>query len=190
MMIFAIGIAALWRGWKQRGRVLLGLAGWGILCLAFFVLFDPVLWNGLVARLTQSVQFSFDYSNGKYVESIGYPLWQPIQWLMLSIPQFSALPPQPFFTNNADYFVLADSLIFLLALVGVPFLYQKNKPMFVWLLVGMVFLLYWRTKWPQYVMLVIPPFCLSAAHGFDFLRQYFPGGNASILDRLMPKKTT
>jgi hypothetical protein len=85
--------------------------------------------------------------------------------------------------NKADYFVLADSLIFILGLVGLPALFKKNMPMFCWLLVGMIFLLLWRTKWPQYVMLVLPAFCLSAAYGFECIRSYLPGGNASILDK-------
>jgi hypothetical protein len=182
-VMIAIGIAVLGRGWKQRGPVLLGLAGWGILCAAFFVLFDPVLWNGLVERLQASVQFNFNYSNSQFVSSYAYPVWQPVYWLLLSIPQHSTLT-QPFFMNKADYFVMADSLIFILALVGLPALFKKNMPMFSWLLVGIAFLLLWRTKWPQYVLLVLPAFCLSAAYGFESVRAYLPGGKASLLDRL------
>ena len=187
-VMIAIGIAALWRGWKQRGPVLLGLAGWGILCAVFFVLFDPVLWNGLATRLSESFQFSFNYQNSSYISEIGYPVWQPFYWLMQSIPQYPTSPNPPYFMNKADFFVLADPLIFILALAGLPSLFKKNKPMFWWLLVGIVFLLLWNTKWPQYMLLVLPAFCLSAGYGFEFLRAYLPGGKASILDRLARKK--
>jgi hypothetical protein len=183
-IIIAIGAAVLWRGWKQRGFVLLGLVGWGILCAAFFVLFDPILWNGLLARLSSSIQFSFNYQTSSYISYIGYPFWQPIFWLMRSIPQYRTVVNPPFFMNQGDFFVLADPLIFILALVGLPPLFMKNKPMFCWLVVGLAFLLAWGTKWPQYTLLVLPAFCLSAGYGLEFLRDYLPGGKASIVERL------
>jgi hypothetical protein len=187
-IMIATAIAVLRRGWKQRGPVLLGLAGWGILCAAFFVLFDPVLWNGLLRRLSESLQFSLNYQGSSYVNEVGYPVWQPFYWLMRSIPQYPTVVYPPFFINKGDFFVLADPLIFILGLVGIPSLFKKNMPMACWLLVGMAFLLLWSTKWPQYMLLVLPAFCVSAAYGFEFLRTYLPGGKTSIVDRLGRKK--
>ena len=75
-----------------------------------------------------------------------------------------------FFLGPANYFILADLVIFFLAVIGLPALYRKNKPMFLWLVVGLAFLLLWNTKWPQYTLLVLAPLCVSAASGFEFIR--------------------
>jgi hypothetical protein len=162
-------ISTLIQGWKHRVSSLLGLAMWGLLTLAFFFLLDPVLWHSPLSQLTKSVIFNFDYNASQYVREIGYPFWQPIKWLMISIPQQRNVPIA-FFNNPGDYFISADSLIFVLALVGLPALFQRNKPMFIWLIVGLAFLLLWDTKWPQYILVVLVPFCVSAAYGFDFMR--------------------
>lgn len=168
------------QGWKQKIPVLAGIAAWGALSLLFFLLCDPVLWSAPFERLQQSAQFSFEYANSKkvVVES-AYPVWQPLYWLLFSIPQHAArLDPYstraiPFAMGPVDYFVLADSLIFILAVIGLPVFYKRNLPMFLWLLVGLAFLLLWQTKWPQYVMLVLPVVCLSAGYGLDWLLSWF-----------------
>jgi arabinogalactan oligomer/maltooligosaccharide transport system permease protein len=36
----------------------------------------------------------------------------------------------------------------------------------MWLAIGLVFLLLWPTKWPQYVLILLFPLCISAAEGF------------------------
>lgn len=164
----AIVIAVIIQGWKQKIPALLGLAGWGLLCLAFFFMLDPILWHSPLSRLAASVQYNINYSGGQHVNQVGYPFWQPIKWLMLSIPQ-QPTNPTAFFTNKGNYWVPVDSLIFILALVGLPAFYLRNKPMFLWLVVGLTFLLLWGTKWPQYILLVLAPFCLSAAYGFNFI---------------------
>jgi hypothetical protein len=167
-----IVIAVIIHLWHQKIPALLGLAGWGFLSLAFFFMLDPVLWHSPLGRLAESIQFNLNYSGGQHVREVGYPFWQPIKWLMLSIPQ-QPTNPLAFFINKGDFFVPADSLIFILALVGLPAFYLRNKPMFIWLVVGLTFLLLWGTKWPQYILLVLAPFCLSAAYGFDFIRSNF-----------------
>ncbi len=168
----AIVIAIILQSWKRKIPAFLGLAGWGILSVAFFFMLDPVLWHSPLARLAQSVQYNVNYSGGSHVKDVGYPFWQPIKWLLLSIPQQPSTP-SAFFSFNGNYFVLGDTLIFILAVAGLPAFFQKNKPMFIWLGVGLIFLLVWGTKWPQYVLLILAPFCLSAAYGWDFIRSSF-----------------
>ena len=93
----AIVIAVIVQGWKQKIPILLGLAGWGVLSLAFFFLLDPVLWHAPLTRLAASWQYNFNYSAGVHVRDVGYPFWQPLKWLMLSIPQQSGSPTAFFF---------------------------------------------------------------------------------------------
>ena len=166
---FAIIAAIILQGWKQKLPVLLGLAAWGLLSVAFFFVLDPVLWHAPAARLSDSIQFNLNYSVGAHVAEVGYPFWQPIQWLLLSIPHQPNQPPA-FFYDAGSFFILADSVIFFLAVIGLPALYRKNKPMLLWLVIGMAFLLLWGTKWPQYTLMILAPLCMSAASGFDFLR--------------------
>lgn len=169
----AIPIAILLRGWKQKFPVLVGLIGWGILSLLIFLICDPVLWSSPLERLQQSAQFSFDYSTSKFVTTqTAYPFWQPLYWMMLSIPHHST-HLNPFAIGAGDYFFLIDPIIFILAVIGLPFLYKRNLPFFVWLVVGIAFLLLWQTKWPQYVMLVLPVMCLSAGYGLDWIISRF-----------------
>ena len=35
----------------------------------------------------------------------------------------------------------------------------------LWLAVGLLFLLLWNTKWPQYILILSAPLCLAAAEG-------------------------
>jgi hypothetical protein len=130
---------------------------------------DPVLWHSPLNRLIESVKFNINYSLGMHVAEVGYPFWQPLRWLMISLPQ---QPEHPLasFNNAGDYFILADSVVFILALLGLPTLFKKNKLMFIWLVVGLAFLFLWSTKWPQYILVVLPPLCISAAYGFDMSR--------------------
>ncbi len=165
---FAIIAAIILRGWKQKLPVLLGLAAWGLLSVVFFFVLDPVLWHAPAARLSDSIQFNMNYSVGAHVAEVGYPFWQPIQWLLLSIPHQPNQPPA-FFYDAGSFFILADSVTFFLAVIGLPALYRKNKPMLLWLVIGIAFLLLWGTKWPQYTLMILAPWCVSAACGFDFL---------------------
>jgi hypothetical protein len=167
----AILIAAIAQGWKKPLPLLLGLAAWSFLSLGFFFLLDPILWHAPLSRLAASVQFNLNYSAGQHVQEVGYPFWQPFKWLALSIPQ-QPTSPTAFFVKPGDFWLPADSLVFILSLLGLPVLFRKNRLMFIWLVVGLAFLLIWNTKWPQYILIVLAPFCLSAAYGFRTILAY------------------
>jgi hypothetical protein len=158
-------ISIIIQGRKNILPSLLGLAGWGLLAAASFFILDPMLWHSPVSTMIRSVNFNFNYSVGRHVLEVGYPFWQPIKWLMISIPQQPNIP----FTNKGDFFISADSIIFILAVVGLPTLLLRKKPMFIWLVAGMAFLLVWGSKWPQYILLIMAPYCISAAYGFDLI---------------------
>lgn len=165
-----IVIDILIRGWKHKGATLAGLAIWGVLSMLFFLLFDPVLWHSPLTALMNSINFNMDYSAGLHVQEVGYPFWQPIKWLSTSIPQWPN-NPVAFYLGKGDFFICADTLIFILASVGLWGLFKKDKTMCLWLAVGLVFLLAWGTKWPQYILVVLVPFCVSAAYGVEVIRK-------------------
>ena len=144
----------------------------------FFVLGDPALWSHPLAHFYRSLTYSVHYSQSDpTVLRKDYPFWQPLAWLALSIPQ---QPPQltPFFTTSGNFLLAVDSLFLPFALLGWRRM-SKAHPLFGWwLVVGLAFLLAWNTKWPQYILLMLVPYCLSAAYGVGLVVQFL---NSAVL---------
>jgi hypothetical protein len=134
------------------------LAAWAALSLIFFLIFDPYLWPDPVARLQKSLLFHARYSQSSTVTGVGFPFWQPFIWLSA-----------PFYRNYEMYrlqpMIAPDRLIALLALVGLPVLWKRERFYFIWLVTGLVLLLLWPTKWPQYSLIIMAPLCISASQG-------------------------
>jgi hypothetical protein len=138
---------------------------WAFIALFVFWAADPVLWTHTTQRLIHSLTYSVNYSiSSAAVLKKAYPFWQPIQWLMWSIPQYLPIN-KAFFVQPSDYWIAVDPIILLLGLIGLPAVYKRDPIYFLWLVVGMAFLLIWKTKWPQYILMVLPPLCISAAWG-------------------------
>ena len=154
----AIGLHGLWfAGRAGRLRASLGwLVGWGLLTLAAFFVFDPYLWPKPLPRLIESLTFHAQYSQNEFVR--GYPAWQPLVWLTSTYPgKFPNFAPA--------FWVALDPLITALALVGLPRTWQRRPLFVIWLAVGLVTVLLWPTKWPQYTLILLAPLCLAAAEG-------------------------
>ncbi len=134
------------------------IGAWALLAVVMFVAFDPYLWPHPVSRLSQSILFHEQFQDSRLVLQYHYPWWQPIRWLSAFSNYYELGPARAFLLN-------VDTLIFLLAIVGVPRLYQRQPVLFYWLIVGLAFLLVWTTKWPQYTLIVLAPFSMAAAQG-------------------------
>jgi len=141
------------------------LIGFVVFSLAFFVVFDPYLYSDPIAKLTKSLAFSLDYKNGAAVRAAGYPFYQPLVWLSHSVQAFVNRPTQPMPSRGNEFYFRLDTLIFILAIIGLPKLFKEYPLYFSWLILGLLFLLIWNTKWPQYTMLIIVPLCLSSSQG-------------------------
>ncbi|MFH1184655.1 MAG: hypothetical protein V1755_06400 [Chloroflexota bacterium] len=139
-------------------RVLPYIAGWGLLSLVMFVVFDPYLWPHPIARLSSSLLFHQDFQDSRLVEMYAYPFWQPLRWLS-AFPAYYNLGPASAFLVDIDTF------LFVSAIIGLPRLHKQQPFFFYWLLIGLTFLLIWATKWPQYTLIVLAPFSMAAAHG-------------------------
>ena len=140
-------------------RFLFYLMGWAFLAAVIFFIFDPNLWPDPVARLSQSIQYNINYSHSDLVVTHPYPFWQPLRWLWAFSSYFNWNPRLAFLFD-------VDAPIFVLAMLGLPRLFQKKRFFFYWLVVGLVFLFLWNTKWSQYTLIVMVPFCISAAEGW------------------------
>ncbi len=137
------------------GRWLLPVALWGVLSVAFFLLFDPWLWANPVNRLQRTMWFHRGFAQSDHVRRAGYPMWQPLVWL------FGPVPWHP-----GVFLIPLDLYITLLAIMGLRSLWRRQRLFALWLLVSLGFLLVWSTKWPQYILTLTAPMSLAAADGF------------------------
>jgi ABC-type sugar transport system permease subunit len=122
--------------------------------LAFFAA-DPYLWSDPIGRLSSSIAFHGGYATSAHVADAGYPLWQPIVWLMGSVP----------FHGTEPFLVMVDLPITILAVFGLRRLWAEHRVYALWLAIALVFLLIWPTKWPQYLLILTAPLSLSASLG-------------------------
>jgi hypothetical protein len=139
------------------------LIGWGVLAIAAFFAADPYLWSDPGSRLASSIAFNVGYSQGEHVEEVGYPALQPLVWL------FTSVPWHPF-----AIFIQIDGIMALVALIGIRRAWQRQRVMVIWWAVGMLFLLLWSTKWPQYILVVTVPMTLCAGEAIAQIRAWIP----------------
>lgn len=140
------------QGWLKSWHLILG---WGILSLLVFLLANPILWPDPLGRLRESLLFNVDYSQSNHVQGINFPFWQPLATLFQSAPWHPGV-----------FLIAMDALIALLGLAGLRRLWRRHSVFALWLVVGLIFLLIWPTKWPQYILVITAPFSLAAAEGF------------------------
>jgi 4-amino-4-deoxy-L-arabinose transferase-like glycosyltransferase len=139
-----------------------GIGLWGVGSLLVFFAASPYLWPDPFGRLAASVVYLTDFSLGDLeVVKAAFPVWQPLAWLTLYIPNDAP--------ELRPYLVRIDPLITGLALVGLVALWRRERIWVLWLVIGLVFLLVWKTKWPYYVLIVTAPLCVAAATGIEQL---------------------
>jgi hypothetical protein len=160
-------------------KFLIWIAGWGILSMAAFFAFDPYLWPHPIERFLASVTFHGDYTISEDVTKYDYDWWQPIRWL--SLP-FKSLDPKP----TTAFPIQIDLVIFILAIVGLPRMARRRQLFFIWLVVGLATLLLWGTKWPQYTLIIMAPFCMAAGQGVMTLYEL----GKSYANRLKLRRST
>jgi 4-amino-4-deoxy-L-arabinose transferase-like glycosyltransferase len=161
----------LWTSRPERFRDRDGLIGWlrpiglwWLLAFACFFLADPYLWPDPVGRLGSSILFHLGYA-GQHVGT-DTPIWQQFTYLFQSVPW------------STDSFLFSiDGVVAGLAIAGFGRLWRTRRVFAIWLLIGLVFLLLWPTKWPQYILIITAPLSLSAVEGLKL-------GISPLTDRL------
>jgi len=120
-----------------------------------FWLLNPTIWHEPVSRLYEALFYHIRYSQGSNVQLAGLPWFQPLYWISRS----------PATTWHADVFFYpsVDGVVFLLALAGLYWEWRERRWVVVWIATGLLFLLLWPTKWPQYTLILTPALCLAAA---------------------------
>ena len=152
---FPVLVVILYLSWFEKRHpfwnTLLYLLAAGLTFLAF----DPALWPDPLLRLQDSLLFHAQYSQSTHVVQTAYPWYQPFRWISQSWGY--VWHPDVFF-----YFGF-DGLIAMLAAGGLVLEWKKSRWLAVWLLSGLLFLLLWPTKWPQYTLVMLPAMCMLAA---------------------------
>ena len=136
------------------------LLAWGGVALLVFFAANPNLWPDPVGRLAASLGFHAAYTQGPQVAQSGYPWYQPFVWLFT---------PQPVVWHPTVLFTPLDGLTAALGVLGAGPLWRsaggRRRVVVLWWAIGLVFLLLWPTKWPQYSLIMTVPVCLCAAEG-------------------------
>jgi hypothetical protein len=169
-------LSAATLGLAAAGKYLYGLVGFVLLgfliartrtfrtpllyCLAalsIFLLADPFLWSNPPQKLWDSLTYHWRYAHSKHVVSSGMPWYAPFVHLLRAAP--TKWHPGVFYTGIFDPIVLPLSLIGVRAAI-------RERPIWVaWAGFGLIILILWPTKWPQYILLVLPPLCVCAGIG-------------------------
>lgn len=156
----AIVVDRLRRSRRGEALRLKDALGWSaIAALAFFAV-NPYLWSDPIGRLIASAAYHPAYATSEQVQSTGYPMWQQLIWLMQSVPWHDA--------QNV-FLVKFDTWMLPLALIGFVSLARKRPVYAIWLGLGAVALLFWPTKWPQYLLTIAVPYALAGAAGLALL---------------------
>jgi hypothetical protein len=136
--------------WRHRHRLPLVALFLGIVLAAFLAL-DFQIWVDPLGRLLDSLLYHPAYSQSLHVVSQHLPWWQQLRYLSRSIPWHPGV-----------FLFSWDTIIFALALLGLPLLYRRRPLYAAWWVLGVIVLLIWPTRWPQYTLIVAAPLCLSA----------------------------
>ncbi len=159
-----VGIAILIDWWIDAAKAgewkkaLRNILLWGLLGVVIFFLLNPYLWPDPIGRLKESILYHSVYAQGaSEVENAQFPVWQQFIWLSTSPRMWQA---------DAFYFSV-DPIIAILAALGLVTTWQKHRVYALWLIIALFFLLIWPTKWPQYLVTLSVPLCLSASEGLN-----------------------
>lgn len=155
---------------RTRGRTGLRLA-FAAVGLLVFVAADPYLWVHPLDRIWDSIAYHFGYAVNDHVKKAGLPWWQPFSWLTHSAPA----------VWHPGVFLVAfpDRLILVAALLAAPAAVARRPVLAAWAAVGLLFLLAWPTKWPQYTVMIRPALAICAGLGLK-----------ALLERLIGRRRT
>ncbi len=134
--------------------------GWSAVAALSFFAVNPYLWRDPIGRLIASAAYHPAYAASEQVQSTGYPMWQQLTWLMQSVPWHD---------GQSVFLVKFDAWMLPLALLGLVSLARKRPVYAIWLGLGAVALLFWPTKWPQYLLTIAVPYALAGAAGLGLI---------------------
>ncbi len=160
---WALRVRSTEEGAGPRLRAMVPILGFLALGAVAFLAADPYLWPDPVGRLIASITYHGGYVGTDAVQDTGWPIWQPLVWLMGSVPAG--------WQKESTFVVAVDLAITALAVTGLRRLWGEQRVYALWLLLAFLFLLAWPSKWPQYILVLSAPLCLAAGLGTENLLQ-------------------
>ncbi len=144
-----------------------------VISVAFYYLFNPIIWKDPVGRVKMILNFHETYQSGTAAEI--YPWWQPVNWIVRSVPLTSPeyFKKDPLAVYPETWFFACDEVIFFLACFGAFSVCKKRRFYAYWFWIGLIFLFLWGTKWEQYGCLEVVPLCISAFYGIRNIAGWF-----------------
>lgn len=149
LALFPLAILAF----PRRPGVWLALAA---ASLVAFLALDPWLWRDGFHRAWESVAYHLSYPASENVRRANLPWYMQLVWLFRAAP--TRWHPGVFPLGAVTVTILP------LAIVGLPIAARRRPAFATSACVGLAFLLAWPVKWPQYLMLVLVPLTVCAAH--------------------------
>jgi 4-amino-4-deoxy-L-arabinose transferase-like glycosyltransferase len=130
------------------------MVGFGVVAVASFFLLNVTFWHEPFNRITEALEYHANYQRGEHVTEVGFPWYQPFTWLFVETPGD---------WHGGIFLYDIDPYIAAFAFAGISREWKERRWLVVWLVSGVIFLLLWGTKWPQYVLIIVPALCLMAA---------------------------
>jgi hypothetical protein len=125
-----------------------------LIAIATFFLLNVTLWHDPFNRIIEALTYHANYQRGEHVAEVGFPWHQPFVWLFVETPGD---------WHGGIFLYDIDPFIAAFAFAGIAREWKERRWLVVWLVSGILFLLLWGTKWPQYVLTIVPALCLMAA---------------------------
>ena len=142
----------------------------GVVAIAAFFTLNVTLWHQPFERVMEALEYHANYQSGAHVAEVNYPWYQPFIWLFVNTPGD---------WHGGIFLYDIDPFIAAFAFAGILREWKERRWLVVWLVAGIIFLLLWGTKWPQYVLTIVPAICIMAAesarrfyHWFTHLSYY------------------
>jgi hypothetical protein len=142
------------------------MIGFAILSIASFFFLNVTLWHEPFNRIMEALTFHANYQRGDHVTETGYPWYQPFKWLFTDTPGD---------WHGGIFLYDIDPFTAAFAFAGILREWKDRRWLVIWLGSGMIFLLLWGTKWPQYVLTIIPAICLMAAESARLFSKWVSG---------------
>ncbi len=175
LIIFVLGY--IWLNFENK-RLSDGVK-FVLISLLTFLLFNISLWMDPVNKLIASFMFHGLYSQSSHVQSYAYSWYQPLVYISTSVQWH----PQVFF------FFTSDEFVFYVTIFGLWFEIKERKWTAVWLFLGLLVLLIWPTKWPQYTLIITPVLAIIAGNaitrGWNWIKPRDDYWN--YLEAMLPK---
>jgi hypothetical protein len=140
------------------------MVAFGILATAAFFALNVTLWHQPLERLMEALEYHASYQRGAHVAEVNYPWYQPFQWIFTDTPGD---------WHGGIFLYDIDPFIAAFAFAGIPREWKERRWLVVWLVTGLIFLLLWGTKWPQYVLTIVPAICIMAAESARRFYRWF-----------------